>query len=181
MRVIVAATNEQLGVLSIEEALLAARQHGLDLVEVAATVDPPVCRIVDYGKYKYEQSKKHKDQHKATKLKEIKLRVRIDPHDYGIKMSHAEDFLDEGDKLRIQLQFRGRELAHPEIGFQLMEKVRRDLSTMAHVDMEPRQAGRAITMMLSPLAQHMRKRKFKTRKPRLEEEAPPPPKDEPKD
>jgi translation initiation factor IF-3 len=159
-----------LGILPIREALIRAKELGLDLVEVAPNADPPVCRIIDYGKFKYEQSKLKKGQSKNTsRLKEIKLRVRTDPHDYIVKLSHAEEFLEHGNKLKVQLQFRGREMAHPELGFQLMQKVRADLATMAHVDMEPKQAGRSINMTLSPLPAHMRKRKFKKPTIRLED------------
>lgn len=173
VRVIVAGSNEQLGIMPVDQALQEAKKRGLDLVEVTAKADPPVCRIVDYGKYKYEQSKLKKDRPKKSggKLKEIKFRVRIDPHDYGIKLAHAEDFLEAGNKLRLQLQFRGREMAHTEIGMELMQKVKSDLSGMGHVDLEPKMSGRQITMMMSPLARHMQKRKFKTKElPPLEEE-----------
>lgn len=165
VRVILSTTNEQLGVMPTHAALTKAREVGLDLVEVAARADPPVCKIVNYGKYKYEQSKLKKESGKKQggKLKEVKFRVRIDPHDYEIKMARAEDFLDGGNKLKVQLQFRGREMAHPELGFVLMEKVKNDLSTMANIDMEARRAGRSINMTLSPLASHMRKRKFRRR------------------
>jgi translation initiation factor IF-3 len=143
------------------EALKVAKARGLDLVEVSANANPPVCRIVNYGKYKYDQKKKEKEHPKKTsKLKEVKFRVGIDPHDYEIKMTRGEHFLADGDKLRIQLMFKGRQLAHKEIGFQLMQRVKEDFSGMAHVDMEPRAAGRNIMMMLSPLPEHQRKRKF---------------------
>ncbi len=162
VRVIVSDSNQQLGILPTEEAIKEAKKRGMDLVEVAANADPPVCKIVDYGKYKYEQAKlkKERPNKAAPRLKEVKFRVRTDPHDYNIKLSHAEDFLEAGNKVRVQLQFRGREQAHPEIGFQVMKKVKEDLATMGHVDMEPKQAGRQIVMMLSPLPKHMRKRHF---------------------
>ncbi len=162
IRVIVAATNEQLGIMTPQDALAEAKRRGLDLVEVAANADPPVCRIVDYGKYKYEQAKLKKagGAKPTPKLKEVKFRVRTDPHDYNIKLSHAEDFLEAGNKVRIQLQFRGRENAHHDVGFGVMQRIKNDLLTMGHVDMEPKLAGRQITMMLSPLPEHMRKRKF---------------------
>lgn len=134
-------------------------------MEVAPNADPPVCKVIDYGKYKYAL-KKHKKEahkhHKASKLKELKFRVGIDPHDYLIKMVHAEDFLAEGHKVRVQLQFRGRRIAHQELGFELMKRIKGDLVSMAHVDMEPRQAGRNINMQLSPLPERQRVRKFKT-------------------
>jgi translation initiation factor IF-3 len=133
----------------------------MDLVEVAPTANPPVCKIVDFGKFRYDLSKQEKDKkNSGTKLKEIKFRVNIDAHDYETKMRHAEAFLDKGNKVRAQLQFRGREMAHQEFGMQLMYKVRDDLNTMAQVEMEPKLAGRNITMTLSPLPQARRKRRF---------------------
>jgi len=153
-------------VLPTRKALTKAKELGLDLVEIAPNANPPVCRIVDYGKYKYDQSKQKKDRIKpATKLKEIKFRVRIEEHDYRIKMARAEGFLDHGDKLRIQLQFRGREMAHKELGFQLLNRVKEDLKTMAKADLDARLAGRQITMMLSPLPKSQRVRKFKVEIP----------------
>ncbi|MBP7950749.1 MAG: translation initiation factor IF-3 [Verrucomicrobiales bacterium] len=161
IRVIDGVTNQQIGVMSSQEALVIARQRGLDLVEISADAKPPVCKIVEYGKWKYQQSK-HKAKVKAQggKVKEIKFRINIDPHDYGIKLAHAEEFLDHNNKIKIHLQFRGRQGAHPELGFQLMMRIKEDLKTMGHVDMEPRQAGRSISMMLSPLGQSLRQRKF---------------------
>lgn len=168
VRVVDGETHHQIGVLSIQEALHMARQRGLDLVEVAAEAKPPVCKIISYGKYKYEQSKHNKDKgkNKAGKVKEIKFRINISQHDYTTKLQHAEEFLDENDKLRVILQFRGREVAHPEIGMQLMNRIIEDLKTMSHVDMAPRHAGRLISMTLSPLAQQYRHRKFE--KPKVE-------------
>ncbi len=128
---------------------------------MAPNAAPPVCRIVDYGKFRYDLSKQDKDKKSnAGKVKEIKFRVNIDQHDYFTKLRHAEDFLDKNNKVKIYLQFRGRELAHKELGMQLLEKVRKDLQTMAHVDMEPKLVGRAISMTLSPLPATKRKRKF---------------------
>ncbi|MBU6300382.1 MAG: translation initiation factor IF-3 [Verrucomicrobia bacterium] len=153
-------------VLPTRKALAKAKELGLDLVEIAPNANPPVCRIVDYGKFKYDQSKQKKDRIKpATKLKEIKFRVRIEEHDYRIKMARAEGFLDHGDKLRIQLQFRGREMAHKELGFQLLNRVKDDLKTMAKADLDARLAGRQITMMLSPLPKNQRVRKFRVEIP----------------
>jgi translation initiation factor IF-3 len=154
--------KEQSQIMPTAQALSYARNLGLDLVEVAANADPPVCRIVAYGKYKYDLSKKKKENpaHK-TKIKEVQLRVRIAEHDYSIKMARAEGFLDHGDKLTIRLRFRGRENAHKELGFDVMKRVKEDLSTMAKVDVEPRLAGRSISMMVSPLPKHERIRKFK--------------------
>lgn len=148
-------------VLPTAKALAKAQELGLDLVEIAPNADPPVCKIVDYGKYKYELAKQQKDRPKVkSKVKELKFRVRIDPHDYSIKLARAENFLDHGDKLRIQLQFRGRENAHRELGFELMNRVKDDLLTMAKVDAAPKLNGRQIVMMLSPLPEKQRQRKF---------------------
>lgn len=165
VRVVDGTSHEQLGVMPTAQAIRLAKERGVDLVEVAATADPPVCKLIDYGKYKYMLEKHKKEAHKhqkASKVKELKFRVGIDPHDYLIKMVHAEDFLAEGHKVRVQLQFRGRQMAHQELGFELMQQIKKDLVSMAHVDMEPRQAGRNINMQLSPLPERQRVRKFKT-------------------
>ncbi len=161
MRVIVASTGQQLGVMKLSDALRHAQSLGLDLVEVAPTAKPPVCRIVDYGKFKYEASKHDKDKKNASsKLKEIKFRVNIDDHDYVTKMRHAEEFLDKGNKVRVQLQFRGREMAHQELGMALMSRIKTDLVTMANVEMEPKLMGKSVTMTLAALPQNKRKRRF---------------------
>ncbi|MCH1509297.1 MAG: translation initiation factor IF-3 [Akkermansiaceae bacterium] len=159
---VVYGEGQQLGVMSTREALDKAKSVGLDLVEIAANADPPVCRIVDYGKYKYEQSKLKKTSKSKgpAKMKEVKFRVRTEEHDYNIKCARAEKFLDEGHKVRVQLQFRGRENAHRDIGFVVMDRVKNDLKGMAHVDMEPKLAGRAIGMVLSPLPEEKRERRF---------------------
>lgn len=163
IRVIDGASGAQLGVMSSYDALQLARQKGLDLVEIAANAQPPVCKIIDFGKWKYEQAKHEKEKHKAkaSKVKEVKLRVGIDPHDYKIKLTRAEDFLMHNDKLRVVLQFKGRQMAHPEIGMQLMHKVIEDLGGSGHPDMMPRQAGKMITMAMSPHPTHQRVRKFR--------------------
>ena len=148
--------------MQTRDAIKKARSMGLDLVEVASNADPPVCRICDVGKWKYEQSKLKKDKSKSKqqRTKEVKFRPRIEEHDYEMKLTRAESFLDDGHKLRVQLQFRGREMAHPQLGMQLMHRVIKDLETMANVDFPPRQAGRNISMSLSPLPEQKRKRKF---------------------
>lgn len=161
VRVINGATNEQLGVLKLPDALRKAEEIGLDLVEVAPNANPPVCRIVDFGKYRYELSKQEKEKKShAGKVKEVKFRVNIDSHDYLTKIRHAEEFLDKGNKLKVQLQFRGRQMAHQELGMAVVLRVKEDLATMGHVDMEPKLVGRAINMVLSPLPANKRKRKF---------------------
>jgi translation initiation factor IF-3 len=145
------------------EALAKAKLVGLDLVEIAEKADPPVCRIIDYGKYKYEQAKLQKQQKtskNATRMKEIKFRVRTEQHDYNIKLGRIENFLDEGHKVRVVLQYRGRENAHKELGFDKLNRIIGDLKTMANVDQEPRLSGRAVGMLLSPLPKAQRQRKF---------------------
>lgn len=159
---VVLANGDQLGVMSAREALAKAQALGLDLVEIAAQADPPVCKIVDYGKYKYEQAKLKKNQKSknASRMKEVKFRVGTGTHDYNIKMGRAEGFLDDGHKVRFILQFRGRENAHKDLGFVVMKKIVEDLKSMGQVDQEARLNGRAIGMTISPLPQHQRKRKF---------------------
>src|SRR5256714_6516292 len=155
-------SGEQLGVMKLSDALRKAQCLELDLVEIAPTANPPVCKIVDFGKYRYDIAKQDKDRKSspAAKLKEIKFRVNIDEHDYLTKIRHGEEFLDRGNKVRVQLQFRGREMAHQEFGMQLMAKVKSDLAGMSQVEMEPKMAGRNITMTLSPLPANRRKRRF---------------------
>src|SRR5438094_6734841 len=164
------STSEQLGVMCLNDALRKAQTLGLDLVEVAPTANPQVCKIVDCGNVRYDISKQSKDKRSAgAKLKEIKFRVNIDEHDYLTKVRHAEEFLDRGNKVRVQLQFRGREMAHQELGTQLVGKVRDDLSSMSQVEAEPKIAGRNITMTLAPLPANRRKRKF-TAEPKTDEQ-----------
>src|ERR1700738_2965008 len=168
-----AASGEQLGVMKLSDALRKAQSLGLDLVEVAPTANPPVCKIVDFGKYRYDLSKQEKDR-KATssKLKEVKFRVNIDPHDYMIKVRHAEQFLDKGNKVKFQLQFRGREMSHKELGDQLMRRLKDDLSTRGQVEMEPKLMGKSINMTMSPLPVSKRKRKFTIENEELPPEPP---------
>ncbi|MEO6788388.1 MAG: translation initiation factor IF-3 [Chthoniobacteraceae bacterium] len=162
VRVVLASTGEQLGVMRIQDALRKAMELGLDLVEVSANAVPPVCRIVDFGKFKYELSKneKEKKQNAASKMKEVKFRVNIGTHDYETKLRHAEEFLDKGNKVRMLLQFRGREMAHQELGMGLMGKIRKHLETMGHPEAEPKLIGRNIFMTLVPLPAGKRKRHF---------------------
>jgi translation initiation factor IF-3 len=125
---------------------------------VAPTANPPVCRIADFGKFKYELTKKEKEsKHSASKIKEIKFRVKIGTHDYETKLRHAEEFLEKG---KMVLQFRGRENAHKDLGIAMMQKIIKDLETMALVDMPPKLVGRAVGMTMSPLPPAKRKRKF---------------------
>lgn len=147
--------------MSNQEALKKAEAYGLDLVEITAKADPPVCKICDYGKYKYQQSKLKKDKAKSSpKIKEIKFRVRTEDHDYNLKCSRIEKFLDAGNKVKVGLMFRGRENAHKELGLVVLNRVIEDLRSMAQVDQKPRIAGRNCSMLLSPLPSDKRIRKF---------------------
>lgn len=149
--------------MKLQDALRRAQSLGLDLVEVAPNANPPVCKIVDFGKYRYDLAKQEKDRKSVgSKLKEIKFRVNIDPHDYLTKVRHAEEFLDKGNKVKVQLQFRGREMSHKELGYGLMERLKEDLTTMGQVEMEPKLMGKSINMTISPLPANKRKRRFAT-------------------
>jgi translation initiation factor IF-3 len=141
------------GVVSKSEAMAMAANAGLDLVEVAAAADPPVCKILDYGKFKYEEQKKKneaKKKQKVIEVKEIKLRPGIDDHDYDVKMRSMVKFVEEGDKVKVTMRFRGRELAHQDIGMNVLMRVRDDLDEIAKVEQFPRMEGRQMTMVLSP-------------------------------
>jgi len=151
--------GKQLGVLSLGDALNMARANGVDLVEIAPNATPPVCRLVDFGKFRYEQAKKDKESKKhqhANKVKEIQLSPKIDPHDLGVKLSHAIDFLCEDMKVKVVLKFRGREMAHTEFGFKLIKKFLDDITPYGHPDAPPRMLGRAINVMISPLPRNKR-------------------------
>ncbi|MCQ2366987.1 MAG: translation initiation factor IF-3 [Akkermansia sp.] len=159
---VVTAKGEQLGVMRTDDALAKAKSIGLDLVEVAPNADPPVCRLIDYGKYKYMQAKLQKgNKAKATRLKEVKLRVGTDVNDYNVKMGRTEQFLDHGHKVRFQLRFRARENAHKELGLEMMAKVVEDMKTMGQVDQPAKLAGNTVTMVLAPLPAAQRVKKFK--------------------
>jgi len=156
---VIGADGAQLGVIPLADALNLARQHAVDLVEIAPNATPPVCRLVDYGKYRYEQSKKDKESKKhqhANKVKEIQLSPSIDPHDFGVKLSHAIDFLCEEMKVKITLRFRGREMAHKEFGFQQVQKFIKAIEPYGHPDAEPKLIGKGIVLMLSPLPRNKR-------------------------
>lgn len=158
---VVRATGEQVGIMSTREALDLAKQEGLDLVEIAATTDPPVCRIVDYGKFKYQQAKQQKNNNsKTARQKEIKLGVAIDVNDYNVKMARAERFLDAGHKVRFVIRLKGRQNAHPELALEKLNQVIADMKTMAAVDQAPRQAGATSSMLLTPLPKQQRVLKF---------------------
>jgi len=141
------------GVVPTRKALEMALAVGLDLVEVAANADPPVCKILDYGKYKYAEQKKRAEarkRQKVTEVKEIKLRPNIDKHDYDVKMRAIVGFLKEGDKVKVTMRFRGREMVHQEIGMNVLMRVRTDLEPVAKVEQTPLMEGRQMTMVMSP-------------------------------
>ena len=150
---LVGADGEMVGVVDIRTALDMATQAGLDLVEVSPNADPPVCKILDYGKFKYEAQKKAnaaRKKQKVIEVKEIKMRPAIDDHDYDTKMRSVGRFLEEGDKVKVTLRFRGRELAHQELGMKVLERVRADVGEAAKVEQFPRMEGRQMTMVMSP-------------------------------
>lgn len=152
MRVINEA-GEQVGVISTDEALRMAEDAGVDLVEIVATSSPPVCKIIDYGKYRYDQTKREKESKKAQhqiKVKEVKVKPNIDDHDLETKLRHAREFLTKGNKVKVTCQFRGREMAHPEHGAKLMARVVEDLSDVSTVEAPPNMMGRILTMVLAP-------------------------------
>ena len=156
---VIGAEGKQLGVIALNEALSLARQAGVDLVEIAPTATPPVCRLVDYGKFRYEQSKKDKESKKhqhSTQVKEVQLSARIDPHDLSIKVSHAVDFLCEDMKVKVALRFRGREMQHTEFGFQVVNKFLEEIAPFGHPDFQPKLLGRSINVMVSPLPRNKR-------------------------
>ena len=145
--------GEMHGVVATKDALRMAEEAGLDLVEVSPGAEPPVCKILDYGKYKYEQQKKANEARKKQKIidtKEIKLRPGIEKHDYEVKLRNAKRFLEDGDKVKVTLRFRGREMAHQDIGLGVMQKMKEDLAELAKVDMDAKIEGRQAVMVLSP-------------------------------
>jgi translation initiation factor IF-3 len=151
---LIGAGGEQLGVKPLPEALTIAREEELDLVEVAPNANPPVCRIMNYGRYKYEQEQRRKESRKkATNVvvKEMKFRPKIDEHDYVTKMKHVERFLAEGSKVKLTIMFRGREVFHPELGLRILERVAEQVNEIAIVESAPRQDGRNMTMVLHPI------------------------------
>jgi translation initiation factor IF-3 len=153
-------TKQQLGVMSLNDALRLAQTKGLDLIEIAASATPPVCRIVDYGKFLYEESKRNKDAHarqSASRMKELQISPAIDPHDLAVKRHHAIEFLCDDLKVRVKLRFRGRQKAHKEIGYQVVNSFVRDLAMYGHADSPPKMLGdRDLNVVLSPLPRDKR-------------------------
>lgn len=170
---VIGPDGQQVGVIDLAVAINLARNQGLDLVEIAATAVPPVCRIVDFGKFKYEMSKKDgesKKHHHANLVKEVQLTPRIDPHDLGIKRDHAIGFLCEDMKVKVALRFRGREMAHTEIGRAVVDKFIKELAPWGHPDFPPKLIGKSVNAMLSPLPKQKR-----AKNPKEVDEQPPKP------
>tara|TARA_A200000113_G_scaffold65393_1_gene56635 strand:+ start:639 stop:1082 length:444 start_codon:yes stop_codon:yes gene_type:complete len=141
-----------LGVMPVKRAVQLAEEAGLDLVEVSPNANPPVCKILDYGKYKYEQQKKASEARKNQKtvdVKEVKIRPGIEDHDYQVKMKNARKFLEKGDKVKVTMRFRGREMAHQDIGLNLLKRMQEELSDISKTDLEPKLEGRQMIMVLS--------------------------------
>ena len=146
--------GKQLGILSLNDAINLARTHGVDLVEIAPNATPPVCRVVDFGKYRYEQAKRDKESKKhqhANRVKEVQLSPNIDPHDFSVKLGHAVDFLCEDMKVKVTLRFRGREMMHQQFGFDVVNRFIKECTPWGHPDFEPKLVGKGINLMLSPL------------------------------
>jgi translation initiation factor IF-3 len=156
---VIGVDGHQLGVIPLNEALGLARTHNVDLVEIAAQAVPPVCRLVDYGKFRYEQAKKEKDSRKhqhANRVKEVQLSPTIDPHDFRVKLDHATDFLCEDMKVKITLRFRGREMVHQDIGMQTVDRFIKELVPFGHPDAPPKLIGKGLNVMISPLPRNKR-------------------------
>jgi len=163
--------GRQAGVMPTGQALAIAQEAGLDLVEVAPNAQPPVCRVMDFGKYVYEQHKKEKgSKSSSAKVKEVKFRPRVDVHDFMTKLRHAEEFLFHGNKVKLTLTFRGREMAHTEVGYETMRRAVSELGHIGHPDNEPKLVGRNIIVMMTPVPANKRKLKYNVEG----DEAPPP-------
>ncbi|WP_072910635.1 translation initiation factor IF-3 [Desulforamulus aeronauticus] len=150
---VVDAENNQLGIMSVKDALRIAEEKQLDLVEVAPQAKPPVCRIMDFGKFKYEQSKRDKEAKKRQRIiqvKEVKLRPRIEDHDYEVKAKNAERFLKDGDKVKVTIMFRGREIVHTELGRKLLERLANDMKDICSVERHAKLEGKNMIMILAP-------------------------------
>ena len=150
---VIDAKGKNHGVISLEDALEIADEAGLDLVEVSPQVSPPVCKVLDYGKYKYEQQKKANEARKKQKtidVKEIKMRPSIDEHDYQVKMRNVRKFLNHGDKVKMTIRFRGREMAHQDLGLRVLTRVREELEEIIKIEQMPRTEGRLMVMVITP-------------------------------
>ncbi len=163
---VISPEGRQLGIMDTPKAIALALQFNLDLVEVAPNAVPPVCRIMDFGKYVYEEQKKSAHNKPAAgKIKEIEFTLRIEKGDFNTKLRHAEEFLDHGNKVKLRLKFRGREMAHTEMGFDVIKRALAELETMGHPDSDPKLAGKQINVMLTPHPVNKRKPKFHVREP----------------
>ena len=150
---VIGAEGEQLGILQRNEAIAMAREIGCDLVEVSSNATPPVCRIMDYGKFKYEQQKKKQDAKKrqaVVQVKETKVRPKTDEHDYETKLKHIRSFLEDGDRCKVTVFFRGREIVHKDRGIEILERIVKDLEDVGKVEQEPRAEGRTLQMLVVP-------------------------------
>ncbi|MEG6586499.1 translation initiation factor IF-3 [Dendrosporobacter sp. 1207_IL3150] len=150
---VTSSTGEQLGIMLSRDALRLAAEQQLDLVEVAPMAKPPVCRIMDYGKFKFEQQKRDKEAKKKQKVvtvKEVKLRPNIEDHDFNVKLKNALRFIEDGDKVKVTIMFRGRELSHPELGRQVLVKMAAELKDLVTIEREPKLEGKNMIMILSP-------------------------------
>ena len=150
---LIGVDGEQLGIVKLAEAFRLSEQHDVDLVEIAPTAQPPVCRLMDYGKFKYQEQKRQHDarqKQKVIQVKEVKFRPATDEGDYQVKLRNLRRFLEEGDKCKVTLRFRGREMAHQEIGMELLKRVEKDLAEISSVEQFPKMEGRQLTMVLSP-------------------------------
>jgi translation initiation factor IF-3 len=191
---VVGSDGSQIGILETKEALAMALEQDLDLVEVAPQADPPVCRIMDYGKYKYEQAVQKKEARKKQSLvvvKEMKMRPKIDTHDYETKKGHVVRFLTQGAKVKLTIMFRGRETVHPELGQRLLDQLAEEVQDIAKIDTPPKLDGRNMTMVLSPHKDSIHskpqqqqqptrtRRNTQSRPPKQEREATPPAEEEP--
>jgi translation initiation factor IF-3 len=168
---LVGPNGEQVGIVALGDALRLAQESDLDLVEVAPTARPPVAKLMDYGKFKYESALKARESRKnqaQTVIKEIKLRPKIDPHDYGTKKGHVERFLRQGDKVKVTIMFRGREQSRPELGFRLLQRLAGDVEELGFVESQPKQDGRNMIMVIGP---HRRKSEAKAERPAQHERA----------
>ena len=164
---LVGEKGEQLGIMPLPQALEVARKHNLDLVEVAPIAVPPVCRLLDYGKYKYEQSKKERElrrSQKASLLREVRLRPKIGDHDFEAKARSVKKLLDEGDKVKVTIMFRGREITHPDIGWKLLQRMAESLKGTATIDRQPSLESKRMSIILAPLAGHKAKAKEEVKK-----------------
>jgi len=166
---LIGVKGEQIGIVTLEIAISLAEETEIDLVEIAPTAQPPVCRLMDYGKFRYQESKKKHEaklKQKQVQIKEVKFRPNTDDGDYNIKLRNLISFLAEGDKAKVTLRFRGREMAHQEFGVRLLERVRDDLETYATIEQFPRMEGRQMVMVLSPKKKEVKMAKPKKTKPR---------------